>query len=280
MAKKNHAMSSGDLTMVRSEKANDACFWKFEYQDQQKKLLTIYLSPDRTFLTSELYDLRVDPLLEEKNQVESVMTAMSAGDPPILGPAGAPVSVVEFSDFECPYCQRLKNILEQEVIPKTGGKASFAFKNFPLAMHPWAKPAAMMASCAGLQDTPDFWRVHGFLFDNQKSLTSDNLAQKVTDFVSASTTLDKAQFQKCVDKDLTLCIVTKDIVLGQQNGVHATPTVFVNGVRYEGMQSAVQLLAIIESAATGNSIAQAQFPRKTTSNKEVNECVKPSPKSN
>jgi protein-disulfide isomerase len=187
------------------------------------------------------------------------MTGLLAGDPPLMGSPNAPVSLVEFSDFECPYCQRLKDILEHDVLPKASGKVSIAFKNFPLPMHPWAKPAAMMAACAGLQDTSNFWKVHDFLFENQKSLTADNLTQKVSDFVSSKTTLDKAMFQKCLDKDLTLGMVTKDITLGQQSGVRATPTVFVNGVKYEGVESADQLLAIINSAANGSSAGRGWF---------------------
>jgi len=272
LAKKNHLTSVADLNLVKSEKADDACFWKFEYEGPQKKQIIAYLSPDRTFLTSDLYDLRIDPLLEDRKKEESVMAEMLTGDPPLMGPAGAPVSVVEFSDFECPYCLKLKAILEQDVLPKTGGKISIAFRNFPLPMHPWAKPAAMMAACAGLQNTPDFWKVHDFLFDNQKSLTPDNLRRRTTAFVASDTILDKAQFEKCIDKDLALGMVTKDVALGTQNGVRATPTVFVNGIRYEGVQSAVQLLAIINSAANGSSTSPAGMAGANA----PNECVKPS----
>jgi hypothetical protein len=193
IAKKNHFTSPTDLSLVKSEKANDACFWRLEYKTAGKTPIVVYLSPDRSFLATELYDLRVDPLIEERKRVESVMTAMLAGDPPLMGPVSAPVSIVEFSDFECPYCQRLKKMLEQEVIPKAAGKVSIAFKNFPLPMHPWAKPAAMMAACAGLQDVSSFWKLHDFLFDNQKSITVDNLKQKVEDFVGTGTTLDNIQ---------------------------------------------------------------------------------------
>jgi protein-disulfide isomerase len=280
LAKKNHSISADDFTLVKSEDANDGCYWKLEYEGPQKKHLIVYLSPDRTFLSSELYDLRVDPLLEERAREESVMTAMLADEPPLAGSASAPVSVVEFSDFECPFCQKLKGILEQEVLPKAGARVSVAFRNFPLPMHPWAKPAAMMAACAALQDTGSFWKVHDFLFDSQRVLTSENLKQKVADFVSSSTSLDPVQFQKCVDKDLALGIVTKDLALGQENGVRATPTVFVNGVRYEGVQSAVQLLAIINGAANGSSASSESGPSHAVAKGLANRCENASPKSN
>jgi len=272
IAKQYHVTDVNDLTLVRTERANDACFWKFEYENAQRKQITVYLSPDRVFLTSELYDLRIDPLLEERKQDESVLTALLAGDPPTTGSSKAPVTLVEFSDFECPYCLRLKTMLEQEVLPKEAGKVKVVFRNFPLAMHPWAKPAAMMAVCAGLQDEAAFWKLHDFLFENQKDFTVENLEQKVTSFVSTGTKLDKLQFQKCVDKDLALGIVTKDTALGQQYGVRATPTAFVNGVRYEGVQSAAQLLSIIDSIATGESTALAS---KTLSNAgDGGQCIK------
>ena len=170
-----------------------------------------------------------------------------------MGSVNAPVTVVEFSDFECPYCQKPKDILEKEVLPKEADKVRVAFKNFPLPMHAWAKPAALMAACAALQNEPDFWKVHDFLFDNQRTLTSDGLAQAVEDFISTSTKLNMNQFKVCVNKELTLVIVTKDMAVGQQNGVRATPTVFVNGVRYQGVQSAAQLIEIIDRAASGQS---------------------------
>jgi protein-disulfide isomerase len=274
VSKKFHAASVGDLSLVTNEKANDACFWRYVYEDGRKTRITVYLSPDRTFLAPDLFDLRVDPLLEERKHAEAILNAMLAGDPPLMGPMSAPVSLVEFSDFECPYCQRLKDMLEKEVLPKSGGKVKIIFRNFPLSMHPWAKRAAMMASCADLQDPADFWRVHDFLFDNQKILSPDNLAEKVSEFVSTGTKLNKSQFQQCVDKDLALGIVTKDIALGQDNGVHATPTAFINGVRYEGMQNAAQLLAIIESAAHGD-FASLPASESTAAVNAGNQCGKP-----
>jgi hypothetical protein len=81
-----------------------------------------------------------------------------------------------------------------------------------------------------------------------------------------------------VDKDMALGIVTKDIALGTQNGVRSTPTVFVNGVRYEGVQSAAQLLEIINGAAHGSSVALALTPTKLIAGTAANQCVKPSSK--
>jgi thiol-disulfide isomerase/thioredoxin len=160
VAKKFHVASISDLALVTNEQANAACFWKFVYENGRKTRIMVYLSPDRTFLAPDLFDLRVDPLLEEQKHAEAVSSTLLAGDPPLMGPANAPVTLVEFSDFECPYCQKLKDMLEKDVLPKSGGKVKIVFRNFPLSMHPWAKQAAMMASCANLQDTADFWKVH------------------------------------------------------------------------------------------------------------------------
>jgi protein-disulfide isomerase len=262
--------SSAGPNLVASGKANDACFWKLEYETAQKTRLVLYLSPDRNYLATELFDLKVDPLLEQRQKAEETQRAISAGDPPSAGPSDAPVTIVEFSDFECPYCQKLKDILEKEILPSERGKVRVAFRNFPLSMHPWAKSAALMASCASLQDAADFWKVHDFLFDNQRNLSADNITQKVTDFISTGTKLDKAQFQVCLDKELTLGIVTKDMTIGQQNGVRATPTIFVNGVRYQGVQNAPQLREIVD-AATAGRIASATPPAVS----QPSQCVRP-----
>ena len=272
---KYHLGDPSSLTLLKSEKANDGCFWTFQYETAQKKQLSFYLSPDRRFLTTELLDLRIDPQKEERQKAESIMTSLLAGDPPALGPKNAPVTIVEFSDFECPFCQRLKAMLEQEVLPKEPGKVRVVFRNFPLPMHPWAKPAALLAACAGLQDDASFWKVHDFLFDNQRTLTPDNITPKVTEFVSTSTKLDPSQFKKCVDRDLTLGMITKDMALGQQNGVRATPTAFINGVRYEGVQSAAQMIAIIEDIS-GKSSTSLKLPLTNPSAAPPVQCAKPS----
>jgi hypothetical protein len=104
-------------------------------------------------------------------------------------------------------------------------------------------------------------------------LNVDNLTAKVFEFISTGTKLNKSQFQQCVDKDLALGIVTKDIALGQDNGVHATPTAFINGVRYVGMQNAAQLLTIIDSVAHGNVVSMS-LPEATVTANAVNQCGK------
>jgi protein-disulfide isomerase len=216
-----------------------------EFTTAQKKEVTVYLSPDRSYLATDLLDLRVDPLLEERQHLAETMSAMLAGDPPVLGNQNAQTKVVVFSDFECPYCRKLKDVLEQQILPRETDKVAIAFRNFPLPMHPWAKPAAMLAMCADLQRDSEFWKVHDFIFEHQKELNTDNLDHVVREFVRSHTSLNVFEFEKCVDKDLALGLVSKDVALGEANGVRATPALFVNGVRYDGVPNAEQLLAII-----------------------------------
>jgi hypothetical protein len=102
VGKKYSAGAEGNLVLVRDEKANDACFWKFEFETSQRGQVTVYLSPDRQFLTPQLFDLHLDPLLEERERLETLNKTLISNDPPLIGSKSAPVTVVEFSDFECP----------------------------------------------------------------------------------------------------------------------------------------------------------------------------------
>jgi protein-disulfide isomerase len=197
----------------------------------------------------------IDPALEEKQKAEAAMKELVANDPPTIGPDSAPVTIVEFTDFQCPYCQKLRTVLEQDVLPKEAEKVRIVFRNFPLETHTWAEAASMLAMCANLQDESSFWKLHDFIFDNQKLLTIDNLKTEVLKFMASNTTLEMKAFNKCADKDFALGMVRKDLMLGERFGVRSTPTAFVNGVKFEGIQGAAQLIALIESASAGVSLS-------------------------
>ena len=281
VAAKNHLIKTNSLILKKSAQANEACFWQLTFETPQKRTIVLYLSPDRRFLSNELFDTALDPLIEEKKDAAEATHAMLAGDPPSIGPDNAPVTLVEFSDFECPYCQRLKNVLEKEVLPKANGQVRVIIRNYPLPMHPWAKQAAVLASCASLQDKSEYWKIFDFLFDNQKSITTDNVQTQVIDFVANNTSLNKGQFQKCVDLDLSLGMVTKDMDMGQLFGVHGTPTAFINGVKYEGAQNAADLLAIIQRGGKveATSVSLQSTQREVASRDLQNQCNRPQPAS-
>lgn len=145
---------------------------------------------------------------------------VDVGNDPRLGPEKAPVQVIEFADYECPYCQKVSEDLAR-LREQFGNQVSLVYKDYPLPMHPLAARAAEAARCAGVQGK--FWEFHDSLFETKKLQVSD-LKQE-----ARALKLDTASFDKCLDSGEQAAVVKKDVVEGQRLGLTGTPSFFVNG---------------------------------------------------
>lgn len=192
--------------------------------------LELIASPDLRFLSKELLDSTVDPVVEEKQKADAFVALLGRGKPPVRGRQDAPVTIAVFSDFQCPYCARFAAVMK-DVLPAEASEARLTFYNLPLAMHPWARPAAEAAACAQQQGNEYFWALHDFIFDRQKDLNRDNLLGKLADLTKTLSGFDQGKFAACAIERQTAAQVERDMALAQQNGIEATPTVFVNGRR-------------------------------------------------
>ncbi len=158
-----------------------------------------------------------------------------------VGPKNAKVTVVEYSDFQCPYCGRFFPTIEQ-MLKDYKDKIQFVFRNFPLdQIHPNARPAAIAAECAGEQGK--FFEFHDQLFPKQADL-NDALYQKI----AGDLKLDLTKFNECLKSDRPGKKVDADEQSGLAIGVQGTPTTFVNGVPVSGAQPYEALKAEIDSA--------------------------------
>ena len=143
-----------------------------------------------------------------------------------LGPDDAPVTLVEYGDYECPHCGRAHPIVKR-VLKKLGRSVRFVFRNFPLGeMHPHAVLAACAAEAAGLQDR--FWEMHDHLFEHQQALERDDLAG-----YAKKLGLDTARFARDLDDATIEERVRRDFASGVRSGVNGTPTFFIDGERYD-----------------------------------------------
>lgn len=143
------------------------------------------------------------------------------------GPDDAPVSLVEYGDYECPYCGMAHSIV-QEAQRELGKKLRFVFRNFPLAeAHPHARLAAQAAEAAGAQGK--FWEMHDVLFGHQDALELDDILGYAT-----SLGLDTARVARELEAGTYEKHVRDDFRGGVKSGVNGTPTFFVNGERYDG----------------------------------------------
>lgn len=155
--------------------------------------------------------------------------AVSIDDDSVKGDAQAKVMLIEFSDYQCPYCGRLfsetmPSINEQYI--KTG-KAAFVLRDFPLSFHQYAQKASEAAECAS--DQHKYWEYHDKLFENQQSLDIASLKEYAKDLG-----LDTVAFDNCLDSGKQADEVKKDFADGQKAGVSGTPAVFVNGKLISG----------------------------------------------
>ena len=182
----------------------------------------------------------------QQKLVESVAGLPTRGNPE------APVLIVEFSDFQCPYCARGANTVEQ-ILEKYGEDVRFVFKHFPLGFHPWAKPASIASHCAAQQDHDAFWALHDGYFADQKKITPDNVIAKSREYL-ADSGIDMAAWSTCAeDKESSAyqeaaAVVDADMALGQQMGVSGTPGFFVNGEFLNGAQPLAAFEPLIAKA--------------------------------
>jgi protein-disulfide isomerase len=191
--------------------------------------------PIRTFLTEErmqtIREAYIDTL-KAKTSVRMMLDPprqnVSAANSPSKGSTSAPIELIEFSDFQCPFCLRANPTVTQ-VLNTYGDRIHFVYRHYPLPNHPNARPAAEAAACAAEQGK--FWQYHDALFANPSKLGAADLKAH-----AAELGLDTAKFDSCVDAHKTKTVVDTDTQAGEDAGVNGTPAFFINGRMISGAQ--------------------------------------------
>ena len=161
----------------------------------------------------------------------------------MLGADNATVTIVEFSDFQCPFCGQFARDTEPQLISEyvDTGKVKFIYKHFPLSQtHQFAQKAAEASECAG--DQSKFWEYHDVLFQNQNALTRGDLKRYATQLE-----LNTTAFDACLDSGAMDGIVKQNYNEGTGKGVTSTPTFFINNVKVSGAQSFNSFKAAIDA---------------------------------
>ncbi len=212
-------------------------------REQVEPRLRNYLAGEsRTKLLAELRERHgVQILLEPERQ------RVAAGDAPAKGPESAPVELVLFSDFQCPFCARVVPTLHQ-IEELYGDKVRIAFRQFPLtAIHPQAYGAAEASLCADEQGK--FWELHDALFADQKALAPERIVE-----TARVHGLDAGRLAACLESGQTKHRVDEDLAVGRALGLSGTPAAFVNGRLLSGAQPLDAFAAVIDDEiARGSS---------------------------
>ncbi len=166
-------------------------------------------------------------------------------DDPYLGKKDAKITLVEFADYQCPACSRVRPMLH-ELLAKKGDRVKFVFRDLPLASHKNARAAAEAAECANEQGK--FWEYHEFLFDNQQSLDGESLKK-----YAESLGLDVKKFNQCIDSGRYISEVEKDAADAKIAGINSTPSILVNGYYISGFPTVAYLEEVITDIENGRT---------------------------
>lgn len=196
-----------------------------------KASVQLFTDADGTrFILGRLMDLNADPW----DRVD--MKKVDLNDRATQGPVNAPITVVEFADFECPYCARAFGDIETLVNETYKGQVRLVFKNLPLNQHPWATQAAIAAECVRQQNPQAFWTFARYLYTNQADIKPETLRPRIEDFAT-SQKLDTKALDVCMLSPAPERRVTEDVRDGNGVGIRSTPTFLINGIMVPGMPS-------------------------------------------
>ena len=169
----------------------------------------------------------------------------------VSGNPEASVELVEYGDYECPYCGNAYPIVK-DIQQRFGNELKFVFRNFPLRkIHPNAFDAAMATEAAGVQHK--FWEMHDLVFENQKFLNRENIFQ-----FARQISLDLERFQEDMQQKKLADKIEKDFETGLRSGVNRTPTFFINGEKYEGSYNRDELFQALKSQLNQRLLKNSQ----------------------
>ncbi len=202
---------------------------------------TYFVSKDgKKIIQGVVYDVNDNPFRSDLNKLGQLSG-------PSLGTPGAPVVLVVFTDYQCPYCREEAKMLREKLIATYPKEVRLYLKEFPLEqLHPWAKAAAMAGRCFFQQSPEAFWQYHDWIFDQQPQITPENLRGKILDFAQGKP-VDTLQLTRCIDDNMMAAEVGMSMGLAKTMGVNGTPTLFVNGRRLPSQVSWEQLKLIIDN---------------------------------
>jgi len=186
----------------------------------------LFISKDGSkIFQGTVYDVAQNPFKPDLNKLKTELE-------PNIGTPGATVVLVEFSDFQCPFCKEEATMLRQNLLSAYPKQVRLYFKTFPLeAIHPWSRAAAIASRCAYRQQAGAFWEFHDWAFAHQTEITPDNFRDKVMDWAKGQKDLDPLQLGRCIDTKATDAEVDKVLAEGKALEIGGTPTLFVNGRR-------------------------------------------------
>src|SRR5215472_15609147 len=184
---------------------------------------TLYVTPDgKHALTGDILPFGAKPYAPTKETLAKGING------PAKGPANAPVTIVEFSDLQCPHCKEAQPVIEKLLADEPN--ARFIFQQYPLPMHNWAEKAAGYADCVGRGSKDAFWKFVQGTYEDQANITESNANEKLTAIADKSG-VKGADIAACAAKSDTKARIDKSLALGQAVGVTGTPTLFINGRR-------------------------------------------------
>ena len=205
----------------------------------QTQDVALLMSPDGKYVVfGEVEDVTSDPF-------KAIAAKINTKDKPARGAKDAKVTIVEFSDFQCPYCARAHETMSNQVMKEYDGKVKLVYKFFPLGFHPWAEPAAVAAACAYQQDPDSFWKLYDYFFTNQQQLNPQNVKEKAQEELKG-TKVNMDKWNDCFDNKKTLDMIKADQADGAAVGVTGTPAFIINGRKISGAQPFQNFKAVID----------------------------------
>lgn len=222
----DYMVKSGEATLLDVKEENEAYKITTSYQGQE---IPIYVTKDGKLLFTNPINIDLPP--QTLDPETPPVIEVSIDDDPVKGSDNASVTIIEFSDFQCQFCEKFytqtlpsieKNYIET-------GKVKLVYRDFPLNFHQNAQKAAEASECADEQNK--FWEYHNKLFENQNTLDITSLKQYAKDLV-----LDASKFDNCLDSGQMASEVQKDFQDGTNYGVSGTPAFFINGRLVSGAQ--------------------------------------------
>ena len=200
------------------------------YQGNEVLQRQYYMSPDgQRFIQGNVFMLSKHPF---QRNIDKLKTDLM----PSFGTPGAPVTLVVFSDFQCPFCREEAKTIREQLPKEFPTEVRIYYKEFPLtSIHPWAMKSAVAGRCVFRAKPEAFWDYHDWIFDKQADITAENVTSKILEWAGVKG-LDTLALTRCMETSATEPEVRKNMAEGLSLGVDRTPTMFLNGRPLEGMQ--------------------------------------------